>query len=251
MMQTPNIVDCMLEALALETYCALSYVVEAAAPSSIDGDDSAADKAIAEAWQKEEPFLDRLIALVSDVSGMDPIIDGTYRFAPSRLNFARFSHLLGVLPPLIEEEISAVEDLKGRVGDASPDLARVLDELLVVKGQGLEGIRSLHEKQESARLKAAEAASAGAAEAAGGGGGDDVMAFRDPDMELDDRMGVVASANLEMKLWAAMAQTDCTACGYDCEGYAKAIAAGEDTDLTKCVPGEDVTENKLKELMKK
>ncbi len=77
------------------------------------------------------------------------------------------------------------------------------------------------------------------------------MSFRDADMDIEDRMSYVAKESLKMKLWAAMAQTDCTACGYDCEGYAEAIANGEDTDLTKCVPGEDVTENQLKALMSK
>jgi sulfite reductase (NADPH) flavoprotein alpha-component len=46
-----------------------------------------------------------------------------------------------------------------------------------------------------------------------------------------------------------MAQTDCTACGWDCEGYAEAIAKGETTDLTLCVPGEEETESMLKQLM--
>lgn len=252
MMQTPNLVDYMLEALALETQCALSYVVGgAAAPSSIDGDDSAAQKTLAACWEREEPFLDRLIELVSDVGGSEPVIDSTYRFAPSRLNFARWSHILGVVTPLVEEEIAALEDLRERAGDQSPDLAKVTADLLAAKRSNLEEISQLHAKQVAAKAKAAEAAAAGESEKSDGGGGDDIMAFRDPDMEIEDRMGVVSKASLELKLWAAMAQTDCTACGYDCEGYAKAIAAGEDKDLTKCVPGEDVTENQLKSLMSK
>jgi sulfite reductase (NADPH) flavoprotein alpha-component len=46
-----------------------------------------------------------------------------------------------------------------------------------------------------------------------------------------------------------MAQTDCTACGWDCEGYAEAIAKGETKDLTLCVPGEAETESMLKQLV--
>jgi len=46
-----------------------------------------------------------------------------------------------------------------------------------------------------------------------------------------------------------MAQTDCTACGWDCEGYAAALASGESKDPTLCVPGEAETEMKLKELL--
>src|SRR5437773_7296295 len=33
-------------------------------------------------------------------------------------------------------------------------------------------------------------------------------------------------------------QTDCGACGWDCEGYAKALASGETKDVSLCTPGE-------------
>src|ERR1019366_6038567 len=46
-----------------------------------------------------------------------------------------------------------------------------------------------------------------------------------------------------------MAQTDCTACGYDCEGYAKAIADGKEKDISMCVPGKAETEDVLKKLV--
>jgi sulfite reductase (NADPH) flavoprotein alpha-component len=49
---------------------------------------------------------------------------------------------------------------------------------------------------------------------------------------------------------AAMAQTDCHACGYDCRGYADAIAAGSESDLSLCLPGEAETARKLEDLMK-
>ena len=62
-------------------------------------------------------------------------------------------------------------------------------------------------------------------------------------------MAVEMGGKLETKLFAAMAQTDCTACGWDCEGYAEAIAKGETKDLTLCVPGEEETESMLKQLM--
>ncbi|MEO8219153.1 MAG: (Fe-S)-binding protein [Acidobacteriota bacterium] len=46
-----------------------------------------------------------------------------------------------------------------------------------------------------------------------------------------------------------MAQTDCGACGWDCEGYADAIASGETKDISLCVPGEAETFDMLKQLM--
>jgi sulfite reductase (NADPH) flavoprotein alpha-component len=67
---------------------------------------------------------------------------------------------------------------------------------------------------------------------------------------MAQRMDLAKSAPLADKLMAAMAQTDCHACGYDCRGYADAIAAGSETDLSLCLPGEAETQRKLEELMK-
>jgi sulfite reductase (NADPH) flavoprotein alpha-component len=48
---------------------------------------------------------------------------------------------------------------------------------------------------------------------------------------------------------AAMAQLDCGQCGYLCQTYAEAIARGEETSLSRCVPGGKATSRKLKELI--
>lgn len=73
--------------------------------------------------------------------------------------------------------------------------------------------------------------------------------WHDPEKPLPERMELAKAGDLKDKLFAAMAQTDCTACGWDCEGYAEAIAKGETNDLTLCVPGEEETESMLKQLM--
>jgi NADH-quinone oxidoreductase subunit C len=73
--------------------------------------------------------------------------------------------------------------------------------------------------------------------------------WHDPELALPQRMDMAKAGSLKDKLFAAMAQTDCTACGWDCEGYAAAIASGETNDLTLCVPGEQETEDMLKKLM--
>jgi len=73
--------------------------------------------------------------------------------------------------------------------------------------------------------------------------------WHDPEMPLPERMDLAKEGDLKAKLFAAMAQTDCTACGWDCEGYAEALATGESTDITLCVPGEAETESMLKQLM--
>jgi NADH-quinone oxidoreductase subunit B len=64
-------------------------------------------------------------------------------------------------------------------------------------------------------------------------------------MKMAEEMG----GGFETKLFAAMAQTDCGACGWDCEGYAHAIATGETNDISLCTPGEIETLDELKQLM--
>jgi NADH-quinone oxidoreductase subunit C len=73
--------------------------------------------------------------------------------------------------------------------------------------------------------------------------------WHDPEMPMAQRLDLAKNGSLKDKLFAAMAQTDCTACGWDCEGYAAALASGESKDITLCVPGEAETEMKLRDLM--
>jgi NADH-quinone oxidoreductase subunit B len=78
------------------------------------------------------------------------------------------------------------------------------------------------------------------------------MKFHDQTLPIADRMhyAIAAGDTLELNLWAAMAQTDCGACGWDCEGYGKALATGETTNIALCVPGEQETLAELEKLMK-
>jgi len=75
--------------------------------------------------------------------------------------------------------------------------------------------------------------------------------FHKEDLTLPERMALAdeMGGGFETKLFAAMAQTDCGACGWDCEGYAHAIATGETNDISLCVPGEEETLDMLKKLM--
>lgn len=75
-------------------------------------------------------------------------------------------------------------------------------------------------------------------------------AFHDETIPLPKRMEMAKDGNLALKLYAAMAQTDCTACGYDCEGYAAALAAGTEKDPNLCVPGKEETLKVVKDLLK-
>jgi sulfite reductase (NADPH) flavoprotein alpha-component len=74
-------------------------------------------------------------------------------------------------------------------------------------------------------------------------------AFHDETIPLPKRMEMAKDGDLFLKLYAAMAQTDCTACGYDCEGYAKALSNGAEKNFTLCVPGKQETEDVLKNLL--
>lgn len=78
------------------------------------------------------------------------------------------------------------------------------------------------------------------------------LPFHNETLTLPERMKIAEemSGGLEVKLFAAMAQTDCGACGWDCEGYANAIATGETKDISLCVPGESETFDMLEKLMK-
>ncbi|HUI05804.1 MAG TPA: 4Fe-4S dicluster domain-containing protein [Verrucomicrobiae bacterium] len=74
--------------------------------------------------------------------------------------------------------------------------------------------------------------------------------WHDPGLGLPQRLDMAKSKPLADKLMAAMAQTDCHACGYDCRGYADAIAAGTEKDLSLCLPGEAETQTALEKLLK-
>lgn len=74
--------------------------------------------------------------------------------------------------------------------------------------------------------------------------------FHDETIPLGKRMEMARDGDLKTKLYAAMAQTDCTACGYDCEGYAAALAAGSEKDPNLCVPGMEETAKLVKDLLK-
>jgi len=74
--------------------------------------------------------------------------------------------------------------------------------------------------------------------------------FHDETIPLPKRMEMAKDGSLALKLYAAMAQTDCTACGYDCEGYAAALASGKEKDPNLCVPGKDETAKVVKDLLK-
>jgi NADH-quinone oxidoreductase subunit B len=83
-------------------------------------------------------------------------------------------------------------------------------------------------------------------------GASPAVPFHRDDLTLPERMDLAKEMGngWETRLFAAMAQTDCGACGWDCEGYANALATGETDDISLCVPGESETLDMLELLMK-
>jgi hypothetical protein len=80
-------------------------------------------------------------------------------------------------------------------------------------------------------------------------GASPAVPFHNETLTLPERMELAKGGDLKTLLFAAMAQTDCGACGWDCEGYGEALATGETKDITLCVPGETETLDMLKILM--
>jgi NADH-quinone oxidoreductase subunit B len=82
-------------------------------------------------------------------------------------------------------------------------------------------------------------------------GASPAVPFHRDDLTLPERMDLAnqIGGKWETRLFAAMAQTDCGACGWDCEGYANALATEETDDISLCVPGESETLDMLKLLM--
>jgi len=82
-------------------------------------------------------------------------------------------------------------------------------------------------------------------------GASPAVPFHRDDLTLPERMEMAneIGGKWETRMFAAMAQTDCGACGWDCEGYANALATDETDDISLCVPGESETLDMLKLLM--
>jgi sulfite reductase (NADPH) flavoprotein alpha-component len=77
---------------------------------------------------------------------------------------------------------------------------------------------------------------------------DDGAPWHDPAMPLPDRMKLADGKPLPRRMMAAMAQQDCSQCGYNCKDYAAALASKKELRLNLCVPGGKDTARMLKNL---
>ncbi|MAE65296.1 MAG: hypothetical protein CMJ18_13575 [Phycisphaeraceae bacterium] len=228
----------------------LDYAVTVATPLALDETDEKISVAFQEAWEAEQPLIRRLY---TTLAGLGITADRpACGFSAPQYNFVR-GVVLGqawlrfAIPDLARmQEMRAAYD-----GDLDSleerQLRAVLDDFISAR-------QDAHKVIDKLLLSAANARAAAAGEAVEDDAGDaPVVAdgeypWHNEDMELVDRMKLAEGKGLFENLYAAMAQTDCTACGYDCEGYAQAIADGEEADLTKCAPGEQETQEMLERL---
>jgi len=77
---------------------------------------------------------------------------------------------------------------------------------------------------------------------------DDSAPWHDPAMPLADRMKLAEGKPLARRMMAAMAQQDCSQCGYNCKDYAEALFSKREMRLNLCVPGGKDTARMLKAL---
>jgi sulfite reductase (NADPH) flavoprotein alpha-component len=77
---------------------------------------------------------------------------------------------------------------------------------------------------------------------------DDGAPWHDQTLPLDERLKLAEGRPLRRRMMAAMGQQDCGQCGYNCQDYADALAAGKETKLNLCVPGGKETLRTLKVL---
>jgi len=77
---------------------------------------------------------------------------------------------------------------------------------------------------------------------------DDGAPWHDQTLPLAERLKLAQGRPLRRRMMAAMGQQDCGQCGYNCQDYADALAAGKETKLNLCVPGGKDTLRTLKAL---
>jgi len=242
---------------ALEISDFLHYVVEVATPVVVRDYDREILAGFEECYEREQELAERIVDLLIDL--------GSYPERPpydmdlGHYNFLRPEVLCEEFIKTCERDLEVLKELRAAYAESEDlkerRLRHLLDDFIALREDFIARAKKLIKGAEKARaLEEAEAAGREVEieeeeEAETGGEGEE-FPWHDDSLSLDERMELARNGGLFEKLYAAMAQTDCTACGYDCEGYARAIAEGEETDLTKCAPGEQETQEMLEKLVK-
>jgi hypothetical protein len=238
----------------------LHYVVKVASPVTILDHDDKILAAFLECYEAEAALNERIIGLLAELGELPQ--RPAYDLDLGYLNFTRADLLVERFAATAASDLEDLQAMRGLYEGCSELSERLvlylIDDFIALRKEFMARSEELV-KGTAAAQAAAEAAAAGReiedvleeeeATTDLGDVGEDYP-WHNEDLSLDDRMELAKNGSVFDKLFAAMAQTDCTACGYDCEGYARAIADGEDADLTKCAPGEIETQETLESLVK-
>lgn len=233
----------------------LDYLVEWSDPVAIDDQDRHVLAAFAEFHAAEQPLKDRVLDLFRRF-GVRPD-PPAWPMSASTYNFMRPRALADVFLRTARQDVRELQALRegyeGAEGLEERLIRYLVDDTIKVREEAMARIEKILGIEAGAKPKAAEAAkpAAVAEEAPAAAPEKTGPAWHDEALSLEERMDLVKGMGVFEKLFAAMAQTDCTACGYDCEGYAKAIAEGEDKDISKCAPGGEETRKMLVKILAK
>jgi sulfite reductase (NADPH) flavoprotein alpha-component len=88
-----------------------------------------------------------------------------------------------------------------------------------------------------------------AAQPSGAAAEPDDLPWHDPTLPIGERLELAKGQPRARILMAAMAQLDCGQCGYLCQTYAEALAAGAESSRALCVPGGKETARMLRRLL--
>jgi hypothetical protein len=230
----------------------IDYIAGGSCPVAVDDQDRAVMEVLQRFHAAEQVIQLRVLEMLRN-AGLRPDSPGWPLGAPT-YNFMRPAALARVFCELVKKDQEALQLIRTRHGSGDSLNERLLryvvDDALKLRESTVADLGKLlgfGSDAAPAPVVAVAAAPSTAAEAAAPTG----PAWHDEALSLEERMALAEGKGLFEKLFAAMAQTDCTACGYDCEGYAKAIAEGSDKDISKCAPGGDETKVMLKKLVAK
>jgi hypothetical protein len=235
-----------------ETRSLLDYLASMTSPVVQDERDREVVKELAAFHVAEEALQVRVLDVCADL-GLRPD-QPPYPIEAPTYNFLRTDALGRIFVGLARKDAEVLRTMSARhagVPDLTSRLMRyIMDDAATLREETANRLAEILGLGQSASV-ATETLATPAAESAAPAATPTGPAWHDEALSIEERMALAKGLGLFEQLFAAMAQTDCTACGYDCEGYARAIADGSDKDIGKCAPGGDETKDQLKKLLKK
>lgn len=236
-----------------ETRSLLDYLASMTSPVVLDDRDRAVVKELAAFHVAEEALQVRVLDVCADL-GLRPD-QPPYPIGAPTYNFLRTEALGRIFVEIARKDAEGLRAMSARhtaAADLPTRLMRyVMDDAAKLREETSNRVAELLGLGQTAAVAEVAVTAANADGAVPAAAAHTGPAWHDEGLSLEERMALAKGLGLFEQLFAAMAQTDCTACGYDCEGYARAIADGSDKDINKCAPGGDETKDQLKKLLKK